>query len=350
MKMPVLALVTLTLVAGCDVQSMLNPSAKPVTKATPPSQMPPGVAPPTAAPANVDGAIKDVDSQLKDKPDDVYLLKSKANLLAVQANAQIQSGNRDAGYAGYEESGNLWCKIKAASPQLNEQDSANYTTAIYNLACALSLKKEIEPAIAAIKEAMEGGFAQTALLTTDTDLDNLREHVDFKAIIAELPKLRLVAAKKHISDTALFPFEFSLPNLKGEAITSRSYEGKVLIVDVWGTWCPPCRKEIPHFVALHQKFRDKGFDIVGINYERTESPEEGRKLIVDYAAANNIAYNCVIGDESTQQKIPAFQGFPTTLFIDRQGRVRAKMVGYHDYDDLEAMVEVLLAETMSSVQ
>jgi thiol-disulfide isomerase/thioredoxin len=339
MRNGLVAIALLCLIAGCDLQSLMGPPTR--TAARPiPNQQPPALAPPS-----LENQLRDIDSQLKDKPDDINLLKTKAIILQSTAHAKIQGGDSTNGYAEYEESAAIWKKIKAATPELNDQDEATYATAVYNLACALSLKKEIDPALAALRDSLEHGFSQTGLLKTDKDLDNLREHADFKAMIENLAQFRIAAAKKHISKDPLFPFQFSLTNLNGEAVSLKDFTGKVVIVDVWGTWCPPCRQEIPHFVALHQKYKDKGFEIIGINYERGESPEANRKLVVDFAAKNNVLYNCVMGDEETQKQIPAFEGYPTTLFVDREGKVRAKVVGYHQYDDLEAMVEVLLNET-----
>ncbi len=145
------------------------------------------------------------------------------------------------------------------------------------------------------------------------------------------------------SEEPLFPFDFALPDLDGETVTKADYEGKVLIVDIWGTWCPPCRMEIPHFVELHEKYKDQGFDIVGINYEGVPD-EQAIPMIRGFVAANQMPYTCVLGDDATQQKIPGFNAFPTTLFLDRQGNVRKVLVGYHNMDRLDGIVTKLLSE------
>jgi thiol-disulfide isomerase/thioredoxin len=120
------------------------------------------------------------------------------------------------------------------------------------------------------------------------------------------------------------------------------YQGKLVIVDIWGTWCPPCRQEIPHFVQLKKDFPDD-LDIVGVNYEHGD-PEEAVPKIVDFVKETGINYTCVIGDDATREQIPEFRGFPTTLFVDRTGKVRLKVVGYHPYDKLRTYIDALLAE------
>lgn len=116
----------------------------------------------------------------------------------------------------------------------------------------------------------------------------------------------------------------------------------MLIVDFWGTWCPPCRKEIPHFVELKSKYGKDGLEIVGLNYEGDAAT--AKETIKKFAAENKMNYRCAVGDEATQKKVPNLQGYPTTLFIDRTGKVRLKVVGYHPMAELEAIVSLLLAE------
>jgi thiol-disulfide isomerase/thioredoxin len=120
--------------------------------------------------------------------------------------------------------------------------------------------------------------------------------------------------------------------------------GKVVIVDIWGTWCPPCRAEIPSFILLQTEFGPQGLQIVGLNYERAETEEEKVEAVRKFIEEFGINYPCAMGTDEIQQQVPNFEGFPTTLFIDRSGRVRAKLVGLHDSMYLRALVEQLLAE------
>jgi thiol-disulfide isomerase/thioredoxin len=139
-----------------------------------------------------------------------------------------------------------------------------------------------------------------------------------------------------------FPFDFKLLDLDGKPFALASLKGKVVVVDVWGTWCPPCRAEVPHFVELQKTYGKQGLQIVGINYERAPDPIPGIKT---FAKEYGINYPLVIGDDETQKKIPDFQAFPTTLFIDRKGDVRLVAVGARPHEYLESVVKKLLAET-----
>lgn len=142
-------------------------------------------------------------------------------------------------------------------------------------------------------------------------------------------------------DGAGFSFTFSEPDVFGKMLDLKSLRGKVVIVDLWGTWCPPCRKEIPHFVRLKNKYTRKGLEIVGVNFERV-SDDDAVKLVKKARVELKINYRCVIGTDAIQNQIPDLEGFPTTLLLDRAGKVHQMLVGYHSYDELEEIVKPLL--------
>jgi len=251
-------------------------------------------------------------------------------------------------YELYKEAAKGMRELKAAYPKLDPMESQLFATCVYNEACAHSLEKNLDKSIAALKEAFAAGFTEIGQLEEDGDLANVRNHPDFAVLKKELVAKAAEAAKAKIkallADNKPFPFDFELKNLDGKPVKLADFKGKVTIVDIWGTWCPPCRKEIPHFVELHKKLSDKGFAIVGINYEGGDDEKEDIKKIKAFNKENKVPYECLIGDEKTQKQVKDFQGYPTTLFLDRDGKVRAKLVGYTEMSELEALVSTLLDE------
>src|SRR5262249_15903141 len=147
---------------------------------------------------------------------------------------------------------------------------------------------------------------------------------------------------KLFEDTDEFDFDFKLKDIEDEPIAKSDFKGKVLIVDFWGTWCPPCRAEIPHFVALYKKYKEQGLEIVGLNSEHGD--EENLKTGREFYKDHDMNYRCALVDEETIEKVPDLEGFPTTLFLDRSGKVRARATGYKDIDTLEMIVQKLLGE------
>jgi thiol-disulfide isomerase/thioredoxin len=150
-------------------------------------------------------------------------------------------------------------------------------------------------------------------------------------------------ARELLAHSRSFPFDFRLPDPDGKQVSLADYKGKIVIVDFWGTWCPPCRDELPHLVELYGKYHASGLEIVGINYERV-SGDQARQIIRDFITEHHIPYRCVMGDQETEFMVPAFDGYPTTLFIDRSGKVRLVLRGYTSQAVLEAVAKILLEE------
>ncbi len=218
----------------------------------------------------------------------------------------------------------------------------------FNEACALSKTNQPTAAVAALEEAIAGGFTDIDLIASEDDLAEARNSEGFAE---RLVGWRSVAAEKvralAVSDLAAgesFPFALMATDIVGNEQSLDAQKGKVVIVDVWGTWCPPCRAEIPSFVRLQSAYGEQGFQMLGLNYERQASEEANLKAVVDFVAKYAMNYPCILGDEKTRELIPDFRGYPTTLFIDKAGNVRMKAVGLHDYAYLAAVVEQLLAE------
>lgn len=141
-----------------------------------------------------------------------------------------------------------------------------------------------------------------------------------------------------------YSFRFDLLSLDGERLHSEQFRGKVLIVDLWGTWCPPCRKEIPHFVDLQDRYGGQGLAIVGLNYERSRNEQAAIRTIRSFTRRQPINYPLALGTDQVKQQVPQMNCFPTTLFLDRDGVVRATVRGAQPLVFLETMAKLLLAE------
>lgn len=112
--------------------------------------------------------------------------------------------------------------------------------------------------------------------------------------------------------------------------------GKVVLVDLWATWCAPCIKELPHLQALSEKFGADDFLMLGIVLESGE-PEEIQAFVTEKA----IRYPQVLGEEGTKESFGPFLGYPTKYLIDREGRVVKRYFGMVG-DELAADVATLI--------
>ena len=134
------------------------------------------------------------------------------------------------------------------------------------------------------------------------------------------------------------PPSFELPDLSGNVVTLADYEGKVVVLDLWATWCPPCRVEIPFLVELYEEHKDAGLVVVGIGLD-----VGGADVLKPFVEQNGITYPILVGNRDVGQAY-RLQGIPTTFILDRNGRIAAKHVGFRssDADVMRAEVARLL--------
>lgn len=193
------------------------------------------------------------------------------------------------------------------------------------------------------------------------DLDALRTAPPFAAwqedgkFLSYLEKKRgqvadriAVRIRRELAGFESFDFDFKLETVEGQPIAKADYQGKILVVDVWGTWCPPCRQELPYFIALQEKYGELGVQIVGLNIENDETVALQIARVQKAVEEFKINYPCALIDDPFLKTIPDFEGFPTTLFIDRSGRVRLKMAGAQSLSRLETAIKLLLDESRAS--
>ncbi|MBS0205823.1 MAG: TlpA family protein disulfide reductase [Planctomycetes bacterium] len=302
---------------------------------------------------DIAGAVEVLERALPGNPDDINLLFTLAQLTGRLASADPKAPD----YPKYLKAAEYIRRGLKENPELVENPNVQGLASLgyYNAACALAVEKKPEEALKVLGEAVDIGFKDLAKLDGDLDLEEVRaltEFADFRSQAEATIKKKAEEARAAIlkgveelmAENKPFDFDFKLKDLDGKPIAKADFAGKVLIVDVWGTWCPPCRMEIPHFVALVKKFDKADLAMVGLNSERVRDEEKALKLIQEFHAENEMNYPCAIAGQDTLDQIPEFNAFPTTLFIDRSGKVRAKLVGYNDYELLEIIVQKLADE------
>jgi thiol-disulfide isomerase/thioredoxin len=114
---------------------------------------------------------------------------------------------------------------------------------------------------------------------------------------------------------------FVVEDLDGRTLSSASLRGKVVIINFWATWCPPCRAEIPDLVALQEKYRDH-LVVIGV------SEDEGvPDLVRQFAAQHKINYPIVMMNEELEKMFPGVSALPTSFILDRESRIVQKHVG-----------------------
>jgi cytochrome c biogenesis protein CcmG/thiol:disulfide interchange protein DsbE len=122
------------------------------------------------------------------------------------------------------------------------------------------------------------------------------------------------------------------------------YRGKVVIVDLWTTWCPPCRRGIPDFIALQDEYRDKGLEVIGVSLDPVDARGGGGAAAVPpFMQQFGINYTIwMVNDFKALGSYPLGQGYPTTYIIDRQGRTVRQYVGLRPKEVFENDIKQLL--------
>lgn len=130
----------------------------------------------------------------------------------------------------------------------------------------------------------------------------------------------------------------SLVDLDGKALSIADFKGRALIINFWATWCPPCRAEIPALDAVYQAYRDKGVEVLGIDYGEDGDTVKGflRDIKISYRIALD-PYE----EAADRYRVAAL---PTSFFVDREGVIRAVHLGGMDRQTIESQLSKILPE------
>ena len=143
-----------------------------------------------------------------------------------------------------------------------------------------------------------------------------------------------------------FELDLALPALEGGTFRLSALRGQVVLLNVWGVWCYPCRAEMPAMAALYRRYgSDRGFTVVAV-----ANDPEGREIVAPFVEAHDLPFTILLDADNTLWTQLQLPGVPTSYLLDRQGRVALREVGKRDWNhpDMHRLVDALLAEPSGS--
>ncbi len=129
--------------------------------------------------------------------------------------------------------------------------------------------------------------------------------------------------------------DFTLPSLDGRTVSLSQFRGKVVILDFWASWCPPCKREIPDFIGLQSSYGSRGLQIVGV---ALDDPAPVR----EFASTQGINYPVLFGTDETASLYGGISGIPTTFIIDARGTIVGRYEGYQPREVFEQEIHKLM--------
>ncbi len=133
--------------------------------------------------------------------------------------------------------------------------------------------------------------------------------------------------------------DFTADLLSGDSFQLSAQQGKVVIMNIWATWCAPCHDETPDFVDLYNQYKDRGLIVLGVSID-----EQGKSVVEPFMEKYSVNYPMVIDDGTIMDKYGPTMGIPTTYIINKKGNLQYFAVGALTKKELEPKIVKLLNE------
>lgn len=123
---------------------------------------------------------------------------------------------------------------------------------------------------------------------------------------------------------------FTLPGLDGKMVTLKDYKGRVVLVNIWATWCPPCVAEAPSLENLYQILKDEEFELLAVSID-----EDGKKAIEPFMKNNHLTFPVLLNPGGSIMELYGATGVPETFIVTKDGIIDSKVVGSIDWTSPE---------------
>jgi peroxiredoxin len=119
---------------------------------------------------------------------------------------------------------------------------------------------------------------------------------------------------------------FTLPGIDGKMVSLSDYEGKVVFLNIWATWCPPCKEEMPSMEKLYQKLKGEDFEILAVSIDVL-----GAQAVAPFMKEHKLSFPALLDPGGTVQRLYGATGIPESFIIDKNGVLVSKVIGARDW-------------------
>ena len=140
-----------------------------------------------------------------------------------------------------------------------------------------------------------------------------------------------LSGKPRLGKGAAAP-NFSLPGLDGKMITLADYKGKVVFLNIWATWCPPCVQEMPSMKKLYQELNGEGFEILAVSIDAS-----GGEAVIPFMKKYGLSFPALLDTKSSIKSLYQTTGVPESFIIDKDGIIAEKIIGPREWASPDAI-------------
>jgi peroxiredoxin len=153
--------------------------------------------------------------------------------------------------------------------------------------------------------------------------------------------LAIVFSRAHVLGQETKAPQFELKDVNGRIVRLSNYRGKVVLINFWATWCPPCRAEMPELVRLQREHARRGLQIIGITY-----PPESKTRVRRFARSLKVNYPIILGTRQIKTRFSSEETLPLTVVIDREGKVSDIISGILLRQEFDEKIKPLLMQNV----
>jgi peroxiredoxin len=134
-----------------------------------------------------------------------------------------------------------------------------------------------------------------------------------------------LSSRQPLGKGAVAP-DFTLPDLEGKMVSLSDYKGRVVLLNIWATWCPPCVEEMPSMEKLYREMKDEGFEILAVSIDTS-----GAKAVLPFMEKHKLSFPALTDSEGATKLLYHTTGVPESFLIDKDGVIAEKIIGPRDW-------------------